>query len=180
MKVAVDLLGGDNAPSVPIAAIVMAIKKKTLLPEQIVAIGPKELFNKIPHHLWSKSRGVVHQECANNTRSSIIVGIQGVNNKDWDAFVSAGDTRLMVGLGVRYLGRLKSKLSPAIAVPMPNVNGPCLLLDAGATVSCKPEDYLHFAEMATVYAEEMFGIYRPKVGLLNIGTEEEKGDKTLQ
>lgn len=108
------------------------------------------------------------------------IGIQMIKNGKASAVVSAGNTAGMVILGSLILGRLKNDLKPAIAVPLPNDAGACLLLDSGAGHRATAEELLNFAVMGTIYAQTMWGIEKPIVKLLNIGSEKSKGNKDLR
>ena len=94
-----------------------------------------------------------------------------------DALVSSGSTGAAVAAALFYLGRIKGIERPAIATPIPNLTGTTVLLDSGAKVDAKPEHMVQSALMGSVYAELMFGIDKPRVGLLNIGEEETKGNE---
>ena len=96
------------------------------------------------------------------------------------AFVSAGNTGAVVAASTLVLGRLKGVARPGIAVPVPTRKGPAIVIDAGANIYCKPEHLLHYAIMASEYARAALGREKPRVGLLNIGEEEGKGNPLIQ
>jgi glycerol-3-phosphate acyltransferase PlsX len=108
--------------------------------------------------------------------SSIIKGIELVKDGNADAFISAGNTGATMAAALLAYGRLKGVHRPAIAIVVPNKTGRFLLLDAGATADCKPENLLQFAEMGDVYCRRILGVEKPRIALLNIGGEEEKGN----
>ncbi|HZM00537.1 MAG TPA: phosphate--acyl-ACP acyltransferase, partial [Planctomycetota bacterium] len=93
---------------------------------------------------------------------------------------SAGNTGAVVAASSLVLGRLAGVSRPGIAAPVPSRNGPCIVIDVGANIYCKPEHMLQYAVMASEYARAAFGIDRPHVGLLNIGEEEGKGNELIQ
>src|SRR3989344_6960377 len=142
MQVAVDLNGGDYGPKVVIAGIRRAISQGFIRPDEITVIGTPDAMEsahlvslrqveKIECHqaigMDDGPRGILQKD-----NSSMRIGIQGVSERRFDAFVSAGNTAGMVALGRKILGSIAPGLKPAIAIPLPNLIGPCLLIDAGA------------------------------------------------
>jgi glycerol-3-phosphate acyltransferase PlsX len=113
-------------------------------------------------------------------KSSIVVGTKAVHQGQADAFVSAGNTGAVVAAASLVLGRLSGISRPGIAAPMPTRRGPCVLIDVGANIYCKPDHMLQYAIMASEYARAAFGRQDPLVGLLNIGEEEGKGNPLIQ
>jgi len=186
--IAVDMMA-ENGPGVVADGIKTAIKRGYVDPEQIVTIGTAQALNLVT---GKKFPPVQWRECTEEIRmgedfdlssrkrnSSMNVGFNGMKSGEFSAFVSPGETKFMVGLGITVLGRLKSALKPAIALPLPNVKCPCLLIDAGANNDATAADLVHFAQMGSIYAKS-WGTGKPKVGLLNIGEEPSKGGDTLQ
>ncbi len=113
--------------------------------------------------------------------SSLVRAVKAVADGEADAVVSPGNTGAMLAAGLVYVRRITGVRRPAIAVPIPAKNGPCVLVDVGANADCRPEHLLQFATMGAVFAEEILGIARPQVRLLSIGEEAEKGNQlTLQ
>lgn len=113
--------------------------------------------------------------------SSIIKGLNAHKNKEIDAFVSPGNTGALVLSSALILGRIKGIKKPALAAPMPNISGSAnILLDVGASAECDVSDYIKFAIMGHIYAEEILGKINPKIGLLNIGEEAHKGTSTVK
>ena len=110
--------------------------------------------------------------------STIYQGILGLANKKFSAFVSMGNTAGIIAIALEQLKRI-TEVRPAIAVPLPNVNGPCLLLDAGALHSVKPSALLDYAHLGLIYVKNVWGLKRPIVKLINIGEESNKGDLLL-
>jgi glycerol-3-phosphate acyltransferase PlsX len=109
--------------------------------------------------------------------SSLVRAVKAVADGEADAVVSPGNTGAMLAAGLVHIRRLKGVRRPAIAVPIPAKNGPCVLVDAGANSDCRPEHLLQFATMGAVFAEEILGVERPHVRLLSIGEEPEKGNQ---
>jgi glycerol-3-phosphate acyltransferase PlsX len=111
------------------------------------------------------------------TDSSLVRAVRAVADGEADAVVSAGNTGAMLAAGLVHLRRISGVRRPAIAVPIPARQGPCVLIDAGANADCRAEHLLQFATMGAVFAEEILGIARPRVRLLSIGEEPEKGNR---
>ena len=109
--------------------------------------------------------------------SSIRVGIDLVKRGEAEAFVSAGNTGAVMATAMVILGNLPEVERPAIAAVMPTLKGNCILLDVGANVDCKPRQLLEFAIMGNIYAKDILGKGKPRVGLLSIGEEETKGNE---
>jgi len=112
--------------------------------------------------------------------SSIAVAMRAVAEGKAQAFVSAGNTGAVVAASSMLLGRLKGVARPGIAAPVPTRKGPCVVIDVGANIYCKPEHMLQYAIMASEYARAAFDKADPSVGLLNIGEEEGKGNPLIQ
>jgi glycerol-3-phosphate acyltransferase PlsX len=112
--------------------------------------------------------------------STINSGLRGVEQKKFDAFISAGNTAAVVMLSTLVLRRIHNQIRPAIAVPLPNEAGPCLILDAGAIPQASDIDLVNCARMGSIYVREIWGISDPIVRLLNIGREESKGNEIQQ
>jgi glycerol-3-phosphate acyltransferase PlsX len=108
---------------------------------------------------------------------SLVRAVKSVADGEADAVVSAGNTGAMLAAGLVLLRRVRGVRRPAIAVPIPSRRGPSILIDAGANADCRAEHLLQFATMGAVFAEEMLGIARPRVRLLSIGEEPEKGNQ---
>ena len=106
-----------------------------------------------------------------------MVGLKLVQSGEADAFVSAGSTGAVMATSLFTLRPLPGVARPAIGTVLPTASTPCLMLDAGANVDCKPLHLPQFAHLGNIYAQDLLGIERPRVGLLNIGEEPEKGDE---
>jgi glycerol-3-phosphate acyltransferase PlsX len=109
--------------------------------------------------------------------SSIVVGVKLQKAGEVDAFVSAGSTGAVMAASLLFLRPLPGVDRPAIGTVLPTAGNPTLLLDAGANVDCKPQHLLQFAHLGHIYAQDMLGVDRPRIGLLNIGEEPEKGNE---
>ncbi|MBU1261877.1 phosphate acyltransferase PlsX [bacterium] len=185
MRIAVDAMGGDNAPS----EIVKGVLEASLeIKEGIVLVGKKEEIEKYlpgshPNITIQDAREVIGMDespvsaIKKKTDASIAVAAKMVRRREADAVVTAGNTGVMLAAGITLIGRLRGIERPAIACLLPSKTGQVLLLDAGANVDCKPTQLFQFGIMGKVYAEEVLGIQNPRVSLLNIGEEEGKGNR---
>jgi glycerol-3-phosphate acyltransferase PlsX len=109
--------------------------------------------------------------------SSLVASVRAVSAGDADAVVSAGNTGAMLAAGLLHLRRLPGVMRPAIAVPLPSRNGVSVLLDAGANADARPEHLLQFGHMGAVFSSELLEVEQPRVRLLSIGEEDEKGNQ---
>lgn len=185
--VALDAMGGDLAPVETVKGAVEAIQA---LDVDIKLVGRAEDVNReLAKYTYDAARiEVVHAEQVIGTDevptmavrrkrdSSLVVGLQLVRNGEADAFVSAGSTGAILTGGLVFVGRLDGVERPALGTCLPTKNGFTFLLDSGANVDCKPIYLEQFAKMGAVYVENIFGIQNPKVALVNIGAEKEKGN----
>ncbi len=185
MRVAVDALGGDNAPKEIVAGTLAAARK--LPDDQFVLVGDDDVITPrlkdTPGNVSVRNaRGVIsmNEEPAAALRarpdSSIAVAAEMVRAGEAEALFSAGNTGATVAATLLKVGRLAGCRRPAIATMLP-FNDPVLLLDVGATVSCRPQDLLNFAILGGVFARRYLGIDDdPRIGLINVGEESGKGD----
>lgn len=190
MKIVVDAFGGDYAPFEIVAGAVKALQENQDL--KIVLVGDKDRITEILQELVfvSDRLEIVHAPdvvtnddvptVAIRTKktSSIVVAYDYLkNNEDAVALVSAGSTGATLTGAVLKLGRVKNVSRPALAPLLPTINdSKVMLVDCGANADCKPENLLDFAIMGDIYMRSL-GVKKPRIGLLNIGTEEEKGDE---
>ena len=192
VKVALDAHGGDNAPKEVVKGAINAIKDNQNL--IVYLVGVEELINKELEGLeFDKERiKIVNApEIISMTEppvaairkkknSSIVIGMQMVKNKEADAFVSCGSTGAVLVGGQVIVGRIKGVDRPPLAPLIPTAKGFSLLIDCGANVDSKPINLLQFAKMGSIYMNKMMGIENPKVGIVNIGAEEEKGNALVK
>jgi glycerol-3-phosphate acyltransferase PlsX len=189
MRVALDAMGGDYAPSVNIEGAVETVNEHDDIDVILVGNEPvieKELQSKRYHapriSVWHASQVIeMHESSTAAIRrkkdSSIRVGIDLVKSGKADAFVSAGHSGVVMATSLLLLGRSESVDRPAIATIMPTLKDTFILVDAGANVDSKPENLLQFALMANTYCKLLLNRTRPKVGLLSIGEEDTKGNE---
>ena len=192
MKIAVDAMGGDFAPQEIVMGAVGAARQKLA---EIVLVGDEKQirlcldkekdWQSLPITIRHASEVIgMDEHPADAVRqkkdSSVVVATRLVKDGECDAVLSAGSTGAAVTAAQLILKRIKGVSRPAIATPMPSPNGVTLLLDSGANVDSKPEHLRESAIMGAIYAEHVLGKKNPKVGLLNIGEEETKGNEQVK
>lgn len=190
MRIAVDAMGGDYAPEEIVKGVLRAAQA---CPEvQLKLVGQKEriqpfLPNSLPKNLSLVEASEVvemDEHPANAVRkkkdSSIVVATRLVKQGEADAVVSAGSTGAQMAASLLGLGRIKGIERPAIATVLPTPDGGKLILDVGANLDASPEQLSQYGLMGSIYAEKILGIPNPRVGLLNIGSEEGKGNDLTQ
>jgi len=184
-------MGTDDAPVAEVAGALAALEDLDDEVE-IVLVGDREAIEKALARHPTPPRGRLHIEHApgrvtphdppafvirRKPDSSIVVGLKLQKRGDADAFVSAGNTGAVMATSLFTLRPLPGVARPAIGALLPTSQAPCLLLDAGANVDCKPQPLVQFAQLGNVYAKDIMGRELPRVALLNIGEEREKGDE---
>ncbi len=180
-------MGGDNAPAAIVEGAVLASKK---IRDEICLIGRQdEIAAELAKYDFDESRvsiidasQVIETEEApvravrTKKDSSIVKGINMVKNGEADLFISAGNSGALMAGGLFILGRIPGIDRPAIASTYPMLGqGVAMLVDSGANSECKPRNLLEFGIMGSIYMDKVMGIDSPRVGLVNIGTEENKG-----
>ncbi|MBR1656986.1 MAG: phosphate acyltransferase PlsX [Synergistaceae bacterium] len=187
MTIALDAMGGDNAPSEICKGAVSACKEFDDI--EIILTGDTEKIKAClePHpriHIEHASEIIDPDEHpANAIRkkkdSSLRVAMEMVRRGDAQGCISAGSTGAIVAGGVLVVGRIDGIDRPALGIPVPSIEKPSFMLDVGATVRCKPENLLQFALMGSVYSRKIMNVANPEIKLLSNGTEEIKGDDTV-
>jgi phosphate acyltransferase len=176
-RVAVDALGGDNAPGEVILGALDAAADGI----EVVLYGPPGLDTQGLLLEETSGRIEMADKPAEAVRakpdSSLVAAVRAVADDDADAVVSAGNTGAMLAAGLLHLRRLPGVMRPAIAVPLPTRRGPSVLLDAGANADNRPDHLHQFAHMGTVFSRELLDVRNPEVRLLSIGEEDEKGNQ---
>ena len=192
VKVALDAHGGDNAPKEVVKGALQAIKAYPEL--QVFLVGVEELINKELEGVeYDKERLVIVNATEiismaeppvaairKKKNSSIVIGMTMVKNKEADAFVSCGSTGAVLVGGQVIVGRINGVERPPLAPLIPTAKGFSLLIDCGANVDSKPSNLLQFAKMGSIYMNKMMGVDNPRVAIVNIGTEEEKGNALVK
>jgi len=175
-RVAVDALGGDNAPGEVILGALAAAKEGV----DVTLFGPAGLDTQGLPLVETTEVIEMADKPADAVRakpdSSLVAAVRSVGDGSADAVVSAGNTGAMLAAGLLYLRRLPGVMRPAIAVPIPAREGPSVLLDAGANADARAEHLLQFAHMGAIFCQELLDIPNPEVRLLSIGEEDEKGN----
>jgi glycerol-3-phosphate acyltransferase PlsX len=189
VTIAVDAMGGDDAPAVVLEGVVQALAADPLLTvvlcgapsvvEPFVARHPDRLSAAAASEVIGMDEHPAHA-VRRKKDSSIVVGCRLVRDGDAEGFFSAGSTGACMAAATLYVGRLKGIARPAIASVLPAPTAPVVLTDVGANADVKPEYLVQFAQMAAVYARRVMGVTHPRVGLLNIGTEATKGSALVQ
>lgn len=193
MKILLDAMGGDNAPDANIKGAVKAInqvKAEVILigKEEVIRSKVKEFYGKevedISDRLKIKNaRDTIEMEdkptvaIKHKKDSSMVVGFKMLKEGEGDVFISAGNSGALLTGATLLVGRIKGIDRPALAGILPSYKSRLLLIDAGSNTNCKPINLLQFAQMSSIYLHNTFGIDRPAIGLLNIGTEETKGNE---
>ncbi|QED47500.1 phosphate acyltransferase PlsX [Cytobacillus dafuensis] len=186
MKIAIDAMGGDHAPKEIVLGAMKAVAEFKDI--QITLVGDEA---KIKEYLTNDDRiNIVHTEevilptdepvraVRRKKNSSMVLAAQLVTDGQADACISAGNTGALMATGLFVVGRIEGIERPALSPTLPTIGGEgFLLLDVGANVDAKPDHLLQYAIMGSIYSEKVRGIENPRVGLLNIGTEEKKGNE---
>lgn len=194
MRILLDAMGGDNAPDANIKGAVKAIDQ---IKAEVILVGNKDIINSRIKELYGKndiseisSRLSIHhttetiemediptQAIKHKKDSSMVVGFNMLKADEGDVFISAGNSGALLTGATLLVGRIKGIDRPALAGILPAYNSRLLLMDCGSNTNCKPINLLQFAQMASIYLRNTFGNEHPTVGLLNIGTEETKGNE---
>lgn len=194
VTVALDAMGGDNAPASIIDGAIAAVNKSKDI--KIYLVGKKDIIEK---HLSGKNypKDSIIVENADEVisteeppvmairrkkDSSIVIGMNLVKNGTCDAFVSAGSSGAILVGGQLIVGRIKGVERPPLApfIPTKTANGVSLLIDCGANVDARPSHLIQFAKMGSIYYKNVLGVKNPTVGIVNIGVEEEKGNMLVK
>ena len=196
MVILLDAMGGDKAPDANIKGAVKAIDQ---IEAEVVLVGNKEIINgkikefygkndiseisprlKIHHTTETIEMDIPTQAIKHKKDSSMVVGFNLLKEGKGDVFISAGNSGALLTGATLLVGRIKGVDRPALAGILPAYKSQLLLIDAGSNTNCKPINLLQFAQMSSIYLRNTFGIEKPAIGLLNIGTEETKGNDLMK
>lgn len=191
-KVCLDAMGGDNSPHEMVLGAVNAVKEKDNLFVYIVGHEDK-LKDELSKYEYPEERIEIvhapdeittHDTPVNAIRqkreSSMVVGLKMVKEGKADGIVSAGNSGALLVGGQVLVGKLKGIERAPLAPIVPTVDGVCLLIDCGANVDAKPSNLVQFAKMGSIYMKYVVGVDNPRVGIVNIGVEEEKGNALVK
>jgi len=188
----VDAMGGDNAPDEVVKGCLEALSVNKQV--EIELVGDRKKIEKcLKNCSYDASRLFItdaREEITNNDvpteaikkkqNSSIVIGLKKMKNKEGDAFISAGSTGALLAGSLLITGRMKGVHRPALAPVVPSEGGRnTMIIDAGMNTQVKPINYMQFGIMGAEYMKHMFGLESPRVGLVNVGTEEKKGNHQL-
>ncbi len=196
MKILLDAMGGDKAPDANIKGAVKAINQ---IKAEVILIGKEEVIrNKIKEFYGKEIEEISDRLKIKNATetiemedtptlaikhkkdSSMVVGFSMLKQGEGDVFISAGNSGALLTGATLLVGRIKGIDRPALAGILPAYKSRLLLIDCGSNTNCKPINLLQFAQMSSIYLRNTFGNEKPKVGLLNIGTEETKGNELIK
>ncbi|MBQ3030705.1 MAG: phosphate acyltransferase PlsX [Agathobacter sp.] len=191
-KVALDAMGGDNAPMEIVKGAVDAVSSRNDI--KVFLVGQEDIVKEelAKYSYPAEQIEIVHApeviEMAEppviairkKKQSSMVVAMNMVKHGEADAFVSAGSSGAILVGGQTIVGRIKGIRRPPLAPIIPTANGMSLLIDCGANVDAKAENLVQFAQIGSIYMENIMGIKNPRVAIVNIGAEEEKGNALVK
>ena len=191
-KVALDAMGGDNAPAEIVKGAVDAVSSREDI--KVFLVGQEDVVREeLQKYPYPQERIEVVdapeviemaeppvQAIRKKKQSSLVVGMNMVKQREADAFVSAGSSGAVLVGGQTIVGRIRGIKRPPLAPIIPTETGISLLIDCGANVDARPEHLLQFAKMGSIYMEHVMGIKKPRVAIVNIGAEEEKGNALVK
>jgi glycerol-3-phosphate acyltransferase PlsX len=183
VRVAVDAMGGDRAPE-EIVAGALATRSGTLEPVlygRAEIVGPLGADLRVVHADEVVAMDEKPGDAARTKRASSLFAVcRAVAEGEADVAVSAGNTGALLAAGLVEIGRLPGVHRPAIAIPLPAPDGPTVLIDGGANADARPEHLLQFGHMGSIFAEDVLGVAEPRVALLSIGEEPDKGNRLVR
>ena len=192
VRVAVDAMGGDNAPGEIVKGAVEAVHAEKDI--KVFLVGRQDAVNaELAKYTYDKEKiEVVHAEeviemaeppvnaIRKKKQSSLVIGMNMIKHQEADAIVTAGSTGATLVGGQVLVGRIKGIERPPLAPLVPTEKGVSLLIDCGANVDARPSHLVQFAQIGSIYMENIVGIKNPRVAILNIGAEEEKGNQLVK
>ena len=192
VRVAVDAMGGDNAPGEIVKGAVEAVQAEKDI--KVFLVGRQDAVNaELAKYTYDKEKiEVVHAEeviemaeppvnaIRKKKQSSLVIGMNMIKHQEADAIVTAGSTGATLVGGQVLVGRIKGIERPPLAPLVPTEKGVSLLIDCGANVDARPSHLGQFAQIGSIYMENIVGIKNPRVAILNIGAEEEKGNQLVK
>ena len=193
MRIAIDAMGGDNAPEAIIEGALESLEQLDA-DDEIILVGrqevikaklPEKVLRKKPIRIIDATEVIDMDESPTEAlrkkrKSSIAVMVRMAAHKETDAVISAGNTGACVAGCQLRMRNLPGVMRPGIAVILPTLGGPVTMCDAGANIACKPINLYQNAVMSSVYSKRMLGIESPRIGLMSIGAEESKGNDLVK
>ena len=196
MKILLDAMGGDKAPDANIKGAVKAINSiegevilignENIIKSKIKEFYVKDISEISPRLKIKNTTEIIEMEdtptiaIKSKKDSSMVVGFKMLKEDEGDVFISAGNSGALLTGATLLVGRIKGIDRPALAGILPAYKSRLLLIDCGSNTNCKPINLLQFAQMSSIYLRNTFGNEKPRVGLLNIGTEETKGNELIR
>ena len=196
MRILLDAMGGDNSPDANIKGAVNSINK---IKAEVILIGKEDIIRSKIKEFYGKeieeisdrlkirnATEIIEMEdgptvaIRHKKDSSMVVGFTMLKEGEGDVFISAGNSGALLTGATLIVGRIKGIDRPALAGILPAYKSRLLLIDAGSNTNCKPINLLQFAQMSSIYLKNTYGIKEPAIGLLNIGTEETKGNDLVK
>ncbi|MDE0464549.1 MAG: phosphate acyltransferase PlsX [Caldilineaceae bacterium] len=190
MNIALDVMGGDNAPHEIVSGAILAARQYDVT---VSLVGRPDIIERelarhpthrldlpiVPAYEVIEMSDKPVKAVRTKKNSSMVVACQLVKEGKADAFVTAGNTGGALAAGILHFGRMQSILRPALIVPFPTLKGFCLILDVGANTDVKPEQLQQFGVMGSVYSRRIMGVRNPSVRILSNGEEEGKGNQLV-
>jgi len=190
VRIALDAMGSDRGPAEMVAGAALAVRDAdvhiTIVggEEQIIPALQKEGISHLVDFVPTSQVITMHDSPIEAVRkkkdSSVVVAFELLRKHEVDAVVSPGNSGAVMAAAIKFLGRLKDISRPGIASVFPTLKGPVVVMDVGANVDCRPKHLLQFGVMASAFSRIMYGVEKPRVGLLSIGEEGGKGNALVK
>lgn len=192
LRILVDAMGGDNAPGEIVKGCVEAINAREGFEIELLG-DPGKIEECLKNETFDRNRLFITEtfdEITNSDKpteaikkkqnSSLIVGMKKIKSKSANVFISAGSTGVLLAGSLLIAGRIKGVVRPALAPVVPSIKGQTMIIDAGMNTQIKPINYLQFAIMGSEYMKYVYNIENPRIGLINVGTEANKGSEVVK
>jgi glycerol-3-phosphate acyltransferase PlsX len=193
MRIAIDAMGGDNAPDDIIAGVLESVESLSEA-DELILVGPREVIEgQVPKRVLGKGMLSIAdapdvigmddppvESLRKKPRSSIGMLAKLAKHGQADAVISAGNTGACVAAFQMRMRTLPGVIRPGICAVIPTFEGPVTVCDVGANISCKPRNIFEYAVMASIYSRHIIGIENPRVGILSIGSEDAKGNEIVK
>jgi len=192
LRIMVDAMGGDYAPYEIVKGCVDAVNSKTGFDIELIGIEDeiRKILNRqdypddrifithAPQVITNKDKPT--EAVKHKKDSSMVIGLKKIKENKGQVFISAGSTGALLAGTLLIAGRIPGIIRPALAPVVPSLSGGAMIIDAGMNTNCRPVNYAQFAVMGSIYMQQVYNIANPRVGLVNVGTEEEKGNEVLK